>query len=295
MRTVFSSHAKCAHVWAAQTQAEGRSGPLFFRDSTIYSYGGHYAIARFIAPDLVFFNDTGSSATTQGKHKPAVLGALHGHAARVIRVGSPTMSPREAIAYLATEYATALEKAARARTHSCMHLEYADRLTDDIHYLATRFNETMPALSEFDRAAIGARCAAQWATQKKHDATQAQLAAEHYAIDLAVWRVHGDKPEIPGRVIYSMHDMPTALRLSRDGASVETSRGASVPKRDAFNLWRLITMRKASAQAWRPTETMAVGSFQLREILANGDAIVGCHTLTYAETSAFAAAQGWAT
>lgn len=299
MKTVFPNHNQCAHVWAAQSQSTGRSGPLWFNGPTIYSYGGHYPIATFVAPDLVLFNDTGSSMTTSGKHKPAVWRALHGHAARVICVPvSPCNSMRDIVAALVAEHAARLETAARSRKYTESNIERADATRANIEYLCARFDLPLPELPAFDRAAILARCAAQKVAQKERDA-DALAKREAYALKrkaeyitaLAQWRVHGEYAH--GALgIYGI-DVVTALRLSADGSEVETSRGASVPKRDAFNLWRLITMRKASAQAWRPTEAVFVGSFQLCEILANGDAIVGCHTLTYAETSALAISLGW--
>ena len=38
MRRVLKNHDEVCHVWAQQTQSEGRAGNIFFRDKSIYSY-----------------------------------------------------------------------------------------------------------------------------------------------------------------------------------------------------------------------------------------------------------------
>jgi hypothetical protein len=48
MKTVFSKDM-VAHVWAQQSQHEGRTatGNFYFRDSTLYSYGSHFIVGKF--------------------------------------------------------------------------------------------------------------------------------------------------------------------------------------------------------------------------------------------------------
>jgi len=53
MRRVLRSNADVAHVWAQQVQDEERSGNMFFEGDTIYSYGHHFPIARFVKKDVV--------------------------------------------------------------------------------------------------------------------------------------------------------------------------------------------------------------------------------------------------
>ena len=80
-RTVFDNY-QTAHVWAAQTQYEGRSnnGNLWFEGRAIFSYGRHYC-AGYALPDcdggIVYLtNADSSSITTNGKHMPAVCRAI---------------------------------------------------------------------------------------------------------------------------------------------------------------------------------------------------------------------------
>lgn len=82
MQIVFPSLEQTAHVWANQSQDYGRNstGSLFFKENIIYSYGEHYPIAKIVENShIVVFNDAQSSATTQTRHKPAVMNALPYH------------------------------------------------------------------------------------------------------------------------------------------------------------------------------------------------------------------------
>lgn len=65
MKTVFSNN-ELAHIWAAQSQNEGRANSFFFNGKTIYSYGHHFPIAT-IEGNFVFFTKRTYSNTT-AKH-----------------------------------------------------------------------------------------------------------------------------------------------------------------------------------------------------------------------------------
>lgn len=80
MKKVFSSHAEVCHVWAQQTQGEGRSNSIFFEGAKIYSYGYHYLMAQiFTTPKgrCVVLNSNPYSNSTS-KHRYAVLDAVRG-------------------------------------------------------------------------------------------------------------------------------------------------------------------------------------------------------------------------
>lgn len=69
MPQVFSN-SMVAHVWAQQSQSEGRShnGQFYFSGPYLYSYGQHYVAGLFAADGgPVFINSTGYSVTT-GRH-----------------------------------------------------------------------------------------------------------------------------------------------------------------------------------------------------------------------------------
>jgi hypothetical protein len=70
-KTVFTNDM-CGHVWAQQNQEYGRGshGAIFFEGATIYSYGHHFPIARFVehkGRKCVLFT-TKRYGTTTGQH-----------------------------------------------------------------------------------------------------------------------------------------------------------------------------------------------------------------------------------
>tara|TARA_R110001606_G_scaffold378938_1_gene538766 strand:- start:31 stop:906 length:876 start_codon:yes stop_codon:yes gene_type:complete len=69
MKKVFQNTSEVVHVFAQQTQSEGRnqSGSIYFRDNKIYSYGSHYLLGEFINSNTIIINDFGYSVTTS-KH-----------------------------------------------------------------------------------------------------------------------------------------------------------------------------------------------------------------------------------
>lgn len=75
MRTVFSNHDEVAHIWAQQSQKEGRAARIFFDGATIYSYGRHFPVARFVDKNTVLFTTQGYSVST-GKHKSLISRAI---------------------------------------------------------------------------------------------------------------------------------------------------------------------------------------------------------------------------
>ena len=66
MKKVFQNTSQVIHVFAQQTQQEGRnqSGSIYFEDNKIYSYGSHYLLGEFINSNTIIINDFGYSVTT---------------------------------------------------------------------------------------------------------------------------------------------------------------------------------------------------------------------------------------
>jgi hypothetical protein len=70
MKTVFTNSTAVTHLFAQQTQSEGRSSNIFFNRNKIYSYGYHYLLGEFIENNkgqkAILINDKGYSSTTSG-------------------------------------------------------------------------------------------------------------------------------------------------------------------------------------------------------------------------------------
>lgn len=78
-KTVFPTD-QTIHVWAQQKQPYGRNAKasVFFETDTIYSYGHHFPMARFVKPGVVLLNEDKHSVTTSG-HQSTVRAAIRQH------------------------------------------------------------------------------------------------------------------------------------------------------------------------------------------------------------------------
>jgi len=87
MRKVFSSHSEVAKVWAQRSQSEGRATNVFFEGDTIYSWGRHFAMARWFKheqtgePAVLVTTDSYSVSTS--KHQGIVHRAIPSYARKV--------------------------------------------------------------------------------------------------------------------------------------------------------------------------------------------------------------------
>lgn len=78
MKKVFKNNFEVCHIWASQTQKEGRANNIFFENKSIYSYGKHFEIARFYKQnnnEVVLFTTQSYSMTT-AQHMGLVKNAI---------------------------------------------------------------------------------------------------------------------------------------------------------------------------------------------------------------------------
>jgi hypothetical protein len=78
MKTKFTN-SELSHVWANQTQSHGKGSNMFFEHDTIYSYGYHFKIAKYVknylGQDAILMNHKSYSNTTR-KHQYLVSRAI---------------------------------------------------------------------------------------------------------------------------------------------------------------------------------------------------------------------------
>ncbi len=76
MKKVFQSNLQLAKVWANQNQDFGKGPSMFFKYQTLYSYGEHFELAKFVQnpqrQPVIFINDNFYSMTTT-KHRNIAL------------------------------------------------------------------------------------------------------------------------------------------------------------------------------------------------------------------------------
>jgi hypothetical protein len=287
MRSVFSNR-QCVHVWASRSQEHGKGPSIFFDGPTIYSYGRHFPMARFVdtPQGMVCLVSRRTYSPTTSKHQSYVRCAIpsYVYTFHVPEIGCPHA---EALAQFVEDRDASILAASRARVNVAQHLEAAEEAVRWHNLYAACFGQDARIDMPEDIREAMAGALMQSRERAAADRQQAQereaLRNAEYAEREARWLAGDDVS------LWYVGDMPTRLRLSRDGETIETSRGAEVPRSVAPRLWVLAQSCRAAQHPWTPTGAERVGSFALREVTAQGDLVIGCHTLTFAELERFAA------
>lgn len=122
MKTVFSSHNEVCHIFAQQSQTQGKSGNIFFYEKRLFSYGQHFIMAEFISPDNVLFSTRTYSPST-GKHLSIASRALsHKNIIRIYQCG---LSFNDLLKHYTYEINDNLRHAAKAIKNRDNFLSYA--------------------------------------------------------------------------------------------------------------------------------------------------------------------------
>lgn len=308
MRHVFSSHNEVAHVWANDHKRVGHgSGKnVYFSGSTIYSYGSHFPIARFVevkGRSFVLFTTRSYSVST-AKHISIVRRAL-GYR-DTIDVRDPSSSDwKGMVKELLTEAGQLKEQAARRRCdyRRSADLAAAEKKMNDARFLAGIAGMRLPksdeeAFAKLQRdAAKAARKARKEAEERrKAEAARKARLEELWEAAKPYWR---DRAPIPADImgaaaelgvynVASAHGFSVAMRLTPDGSEIETSWGARFPTEHGIRAFRVLKM------AWsRMGEDEAVvtsvnspgprlGHYRIDRIDPNG-VKAGCHYVSRAE------------
>lgn len=271
MKTVFTSQ-QCIHVWAQQTQREGRNSnrSIFFEGPSIYSYGRHFEMARFVE-GVVLVNGARYSVTTS-KHQSYVRRAITQYPSFNV----PSMEDHSAnVAYLIDQSRDHYDKALRARkyqdalltdgrmykVHAKEYIEKFGVAVPDSHAELWRLIRTNAYVKSDVQEALLRN--AREARAKERDAQQAREAVQRAqeAEQLEKWKAGGSV----GRYFSAM-----ALRVKGD--VVQTSRGAEVPIIEAKKLYRLLALTPSLAIGRR------VGHFTVSNVTET-ELVVGCHTI----------------
>ena len=296
-KQVFST-GEIPHLWAHKVQSSARNaqGNLFFNDSSIWSYGSHWEIARHVTTkrgNAILWNSDSRSVTTSA-HTQEVLSAIPPGVPkfRVTRLQQFDLKyyPKDQHAKQLEGYAKDIEqhllKAVRAR--SSYNKEYyqgkAQGLTEERNAYVLFFGlrnkplADVPALDSAQMEGIKAK----EALRKKIETAKAKAekAARLVRMAEAIEDWKNGTRNLGGS--YSWHEVPTMLRV-KDG-NVETSRGATVPIAHAKRALTLVRAVLSRGETWHTNgHTCHLGHYKLNSIDADGTLRAGCHVITRAE------------
>jgi len=293
MRTVLKNNSEVAHIWAQQKQKEGRAGHLFFEDKSIYSYGRHFEIARFVDDDTVLFT-TRSYSNATAKHKHQVERAIsHKDIFYVPQFEDHNIN----VSYYLQKVKDSKEKALKA-------IAYGDGYCDDIErYLNAglayvghfKVNKTLKKevvklagllekdkiFSNEEKETLKRR---KLSNEKRIKTREDNLkiaraqAQEKYLKEIEDWK-NGIIEHAP--YSYSF-DNPVVLRVKDD--RIETSKGAQVTVKTALRLWEVIKAKQS-------VEGFKLDNYEAHEIKDNV-LTVGCHHIPLVELERIAGLLG---
>lgn len=268
-----------AHLWAHQSQPSARSnnGNLFFRDSTIYSYGGHFPIARHVN-GVVLFTTAHYSITTSAHSSRVRQACSHLEVFHVPHVTDNRH--RDNFESYKARLADAMKAAVRARTNTEWRLREAEQIVAE----ANRYNKVfklrrkpleMPANLDAIREKVKQESAKKAAIAK----TREKRLRTEMAEAVVEWR-NGQSRNV-GRY------PDTLLRIVGD--EIQTSHGARFSVEHGRKAFGIIKRCHDNGKTYRHNgHTIHLGMFTIDEIKKNGDVRAGCHYVKWEEIAATA-------
>jgi hypothetical protein len=275
-------HGEVAHLWYHQTQDWAKSkgrGQLYFRGDTIYSYGGHFPIARHVKNDkgeaAVLFTTRDYSHTT-GMHKRGTRSAIPS-TARVFYIERPDRMPTVVdVQDKERKAAELLAKSKRARANKASYLSRANSLLEDARNMVEFFG-----LKHTVATPEGLKGVAEQIEQARKEQRERERQAEKRRIEeaqekIALWKAGTYGGYVPSSI-------KTAFGRI-EGNELVTSRGARVPLEHVKKVAPLVRSIIEKGKTFkRNGHTIHLGHYQLDAIHADGTLIAGCHTFERAE------------
>ena len=316
MKTVFSNAAQTIHVWAQQSQSNGRASNVFFEGNTVYSYGYHYPLGVIVTnkkgAKAAIINTQGYSSTTSGHISTARQAVSHytrflipnTEAVKALRNDDNKTriidGLSEAIIFAINRYNSRLRGDTVKRKTATLEKWKSETLGECDSYMSlldwygykmnAQARASLKAIT--GKSPVEAREAAQKAAALEAkrraivQARQDKLDAAIIEQAKAVWLAGDDyfvADNAHGKHYakqWVIKHKETLLRINGD--DVETSKGASFPINHAVKAFALIQTVMKAGEAWqRNGKTLHLGNFQVDRIEPCGTVIAGCHTVQY--------------
>lgn len=303
MKTVFNN-SMVAHIWAQQTQEQGRSnnGQFYFKGPTIYSYRDSWPLAHFHESGLILINTQRVSNTTS-RHESYVRGALAYDDSRIVYIDSVRIMERLLEKYTGSDIiANEITELFKIKVDSAL-VSASKRKKESTR--ANDINEALNALHTCEKL-----CKALKQSFPLHD-LQEKLKGDSAGIIAAHKKEREELERVRKEAAKTGHDEELQkfrngepynsnklLKYTQDkymrikGESIETSGGAEFPIAHALKAFKLICAIKERGESYRPDKTIHLGHFKIDMINKNGDVKAGCHYVKWSEIESCAIALG---
>lgn len=299
MKKVFDTRMVC-HVWAQQSQYEGRTSDknIFFRDKTIYSYGEHFPMARFLDADTVLVNRTHHSPTT-GKHQSYVRQAIdHLHSiyttTEIIKfVNSYQIKSADSKKKLKDLVAGSVTRVIVTQAQRAVKRKRVELKQSDIAIAQYVYKNAVELLNFYKiKMPVAVKHKLDQAKKLKKEAELEIKRREENARTAAKLWVKGE--ELGYGDLDDLHrSQEIYLRIRNNENEIETTRGATFPVEHARRAFKFILECRKENKEWHTNgHTIHLGHFQIDSIDSEGNVRAGCHQVKWPEIERIATILG---
>ena len=302
----MATNSQVAHAWANKTGKHRRGSNFFYEDDTIYSYGGHFPIARHM-DGVVLFTTQGYSNSTAKHISHASRACSHLTRFNVVdvtatRTSSSKLGRFTGHKWNVQDYLRRIDEGYGSASRSIKHGEwkylYADGLVTELKAYAKHFKLGRTFVenhipSPEIREKVMARCNAYNARKDERNREWLEKRRAEAAVLDEANREQMERWTRWESGVRRVHTTKVYLRASGERRIVETSHGADVPYDDAVNLYRLARrVRITGEDKHFGLYGRKVGDFSLNKINSEG-ITVGCHRIGWEEIDRLAEVEGW--
>lgn len=288
------NNSQVAHIWAQQTKSSGKGSHFFFDTTTIYSYGYHFPIARFVQPKVVLLTTACRSIST-AKHIGYVRQAIR-YDTTVFQVANVEANGkdlhvknftcmRDVLQRQLAALAKCRTASTKARTVEAIvnRVEHANAYSK--HFKLGRRITLPPGQSVAELKELGSK----WDRQEQAAVAKQRKAQEKRAAEaLAGWMLGSDKAT---SLVRQLEDVYLRVTSSPCGLPIiQTSHGAEFPvdhaKRAYPALKRMVGIVKGfecTGQVATGDMTIRLGEFKVDHIEQDGTIVAGCHRIRWEE------------
>jgi hypothetical protein len=198
-------------------------------------------------------------------------------------LGTSETDHQKNVRYFLDQMAEYSLKAKRARVNGPYHLDTVARYFESLKMYVEFFGlpETLIP-SDTDITSLMAQREELQRVARERDRERQERARKDAEETIARWIAGDRNAHIP-------YSVETAfMRLSPDGAHVETSKGADVPADHVRRIAPVVLRAIRTGMAYIPESDTRLGHYRLDRITAKGDVYVGCHHFEASEILRFA-------
>lgn len=271
------NNKEIAHLWAHKARESANGSHYYFRGDTIYSYGGHFPIARHVTNKdgvaAILFTTLGYSSSTSA-HINYTRAAIP-PSIPVFHVLEPDKEPgnhnllrftENAVNYVAESRKPRKTEAVKARLIGYAHDEIrkAQEFAAFFGLVYTAPEDVLKLADEW-QAEIEAENKRKAARAKREAARAKREAKEKISAFIA-----GADVSVPHFIEESY------ARIEAD--ELATSKGARVPLAHVKRVWPTVKKLIEKGREFHANgKTIHVGHYQITEIKTDGTLIAGCH------------------